>query len=142
MADAKERDFSHMLPLEQTLDGALGVTIEPAGDGRVAGKMPVSNSVRQPYGIVHGGAYAAMAESMASAATYVAVAEDGNVALGMSNQTHFLRPIREGTVHAIGEPVHKGRSTWVWDISMSDDDGNVCAVSRVTIAVRPARPNS
>jgi uncharacterized protein (TIGR00369 family) len=142
MAGTEDRTFHRMLPIEQTLDGTLGITYEPDENGRIVGRMPVENRVRQPYGIVHGGVYAAIAESMASAATYVAVANEGKVALGMSNQTHFLRPIREGTVHAVAEPAHKGRSTWVWDVSMSDDDGNLCAVSRVTIAVRPARPTA
>lgn len=130
--------YTRILPLGETIDGTLGITFEAAGDGRATGRMPVENRVCQPYGIVHGGAYAVLAESIASAATYAAVHDDGMVALGMSNQTQLLRPAHEGTVHAVAEAIHRGRTTWVWDVTMSDDGGNTCAVSRVVVAVRPA----
>jgi 1,4-dihydroxy-2-naphthoyl-CoA hydrolase len=93
----------------------------------------------QPYGIVHGGVFAALAESLASAATHGAVREDGMVAMGQANDTTFLRPIGGGHVNAAATPRHRGRTTWVWDVEITDDDGRVCALSRMTIAVRPAR---
>ena len=68
-----------------------------------------------------------------------AVVPDGNIGLGMSNNSTFLRSIREGTIHAVARRVHRGRTTWVWDVELTDDDGKLCAVSRVTIAVRPLR---
>ena len=64
---------------------------------------------------------------------------DGNYAVGLSNQTSFLRPITEGTVHAEATRRHRGRTTWLWDVEISDDAGRLCAVSRMTIAVRPQR---
>jgi uncharacterized protein (TIGR00369 family) len=90
-------------------------------------------------GIVHGGVYAAMGETLASMATWIHVREDGNIAVGQSNSTSFLRPIAEGTVHAEGRRRHRGRTTWVWDVDFSDDQGRLCATSRVTMAVRPER---
>jgi uncharacterized protein (TIGR00369 family) len=81
--------------------------------------------------------YAAIAESIASLATGMTVLEDGEVAMGMSNSTSFLRPIAGGTIHAHAVRVHRGRTTWLWDVSLSDDDGRVCALTRMTIAVRP-----
>jgi 1,4-dihydroxy-2-naphthoyl-CoA hydrolase len=93
----------------------------------------------QPYGIVHGGVLASLAESVTSAATYVAVQEDGMVAMGQANDTTFLRPITEGYVNARATPRHRGRTTWVWDVEITDDEGRPCALSRMTIAVRPAR---
>jgi uncharacterized protein (TIGR00369 family) len=93
----------------------------------------------QPYGIVHGGVYATLAESICSAATYTAVRKDGMVAMGQANDTTFLRPISEGHVNAVGRARHRGRTTWIWDVEMSDDEGRVCALSRMTIAVRPRR---
>jgi uncharacterized protein (TIGR00369 family) len=90
---------------------------------------------------VHGGVYAAMAESLASVATAVAVREDDRVAMGQSNHTMFVRPILGGTVHAAARARHRGRTTWVWDVDFTDDDERACALSRVTIAVRPARPD-
>lgn len=95
--------------------------------------------MRQPAGLVHGGAYAALAESMVSLTTDDAVRESGRLALGQSNHTTFLRPVTEGTVHAEGRPRHRGRTSWIWDVEFSDDDGRLCAVSRVTLAVREAQ---
>jgi uncharacterized protein (TIGR00369 family) len=93
----------------------------------------------QPFGIVHGGVYASLAESLCSAATYGAVREDGMVAMGQANDTTFLRPISGGYVNATARTRHRGRTTWIWDVEMTDDEGRVCALSRMTIAVRPRR---
>ena len=82
--------------------------------------------------------YAAVAESMASLATALAVAADGNTAVGLSNNTSFMRPVTEGTVHAHAMRLHRGRTTWVWDVRFTDDAGRLCALTRMTIAVRPA----
>jgi 1,4-dihydroxy-2-naphthoyl-CoA hydrolase len=86
---------------------------------------------------VHGGVYAALAEMVATEATVHGVWETGNRATGLSNATNFVRPIREGTIHAHARRLHAGRSTWVWDVDLRDDDGRLCAASRVTVAVRP-----
>ena len=80
-----------------------------------------------------------MAESLASVGTAVTVLAQGMTAMGMSNSTTFLRSIAAGTVHAGAVPRHAGRTTWVWDVEISDDAGRVCADPRVTIAVRRAR---
>ena len=107
-------------------------------DGEVArGRFEVAERVRQPYGIVHGGAYATLAESVCSHATYAAVAPEGKLALGMTNDTSFLRPIAEGSVTAVARARHRGRTTWVWEVDFIDDQGRLCALSRLTIAVRP-----
>jgi 1,4-dihydroxy-2-naphthoyl-CoA hydrolase len=93
----------------------------------------------QPFGIVHGGVYASLAESLCSAATYGAVRDDGLVAVGQSNDTTFLRPISDGYANATARSRHRGRTTWVWDVDVTDDQGRLCALSRMTIAVRPQR---
>ena len=93
----------------------------------------------QPYGVVHGGVYASLAESLCSAATHAAVGAEGKVAMGMANGSTFLRPIREGHVNATARARHRGSTTWVWDVELSDDDGRVCALVRMTVAVRPRR---
>jgi 1,4-dihydroxy-2-naphthoyl-CoA hydrolase len=93
----------------------------------------------QPFGIVHGGVFASLAESLTSAATYGAVRGEGMVAIGQANDTTFLRAIGDGHVNASATPRHRGRTTWVWDVEITDDDGRVCALARVTIAVRPRR---
>jgi 1,4-dihydroxy-2-naphthoyl-CoA hydrolase len=94
----------------------------------------------QPFGTVHGGVYASLAESICSAATYSAVADQGMAAMGQANNTTFLRPILAGGhVNALARARHRGRTTWVWDVEMTNDDDRVCALARVTIAVRPSR---
>jgi 1,4-dihydroxy-2-naphthoyl-CoA hydrolase len=69
------------------------------------------------------------------------VRENGMTAMGMSNLTSFLRPITAGTIHAEARARHRGRTTWIWEVEFTDDDGRLCALSRVTVAVRP-RPGA
>lgn len=125
-------------PVPGTLDDSLGFELLEATPDRVRGRFQAERRVQQPFGLVHGGAYMAFAESLASVATFGAVAGDGNIAVGQANDNHFLRPVTEGLVHAEGTPLHRGRTSWVWDIRFTDDQDRLCAVSRVTIAVRPA----
>ena len=92
-----------------TLDGALGFELIEAGEELARGRFAVTDRVRQPMGVVHGGAYAAMAETLASATTYMHVAGDGNIAVGQSNHTSFLRPVAGGTVAVIASSVPRAR---------------------------------
>jgi 1,4-dihydroxy-2-naphthoyl-CoA hydrolase len=122
---------------EETLDAHLGFEIIEVKEDSARAQVPVTSRVLQPYGLVHGGVYAALAESLASLATAAAVWDDGNIAVGMSNATSFMRPATGGTVHALASRRHRGRTTWVWDVDMTDDEGRLCATTRVTMAVRP-----
>jgi uncharacterized protein (TIGR00369 family) len=131
---------SFPVPLERTLDGTLGFETLELSDELARGRVPVADRIKQPFGLVHGGVFAAIAESLCSQATARAVLPDGMTAQGMSNLTSFLRPILAGTVHAEARRRHRGRTTWVWEVDITDDDGRLCAVSRVTTAVRPQRP--
>jgi uncharacterized protein (TIGR00369 family) len=125
-------------PVPGTLDDVLGFELLEAAPERCRARFAAEQRVKQPLGLVHGGAYASLAESMVSATTHLAVMGDGNVAVGQSNATSFFRPATEGVVHAEGTPIHRGRTSWVWDVRFTDDEGRLCAASRVTIAVRPA----
>jgi uncharacterized protein (TIGR00369 family) len=125
-------------PPPGTLDDVLGFEMVEMSADRCRARFATEKRVQQPIGLVHGGAYAALGESMASWATALGVHGDGNMALGQSNNTSFLRPPRDGFVHAEGTPIHRGRSSWVWDVRFTDDEDRLCAISRVTIAVRPA----
>ena len=131
-------DPAFVIPYEQTFDALVGLEVVEHSDGRVVGRVPVRDAVKQPMGLVHGGVFATMAESLTSMATALAVHADGNVAVGLSNQTSFMRPILDGTVHATAIRRHRGRTTWVWDVEIADDEGRLCALTRMTIAVRPA----
>ena len=126
------------VPLEQTLDGTLGFETLEVGPEHARSRAKVEDRLKQPYGLVHGGVYSAMAESLASQATAMAVLADGNIAVGLSNHTSFMRPVVSGYVNASARRVHRGSTTWVWDVELTDDDGRLCALSRVTMAVRPA----
>lgn len=125
--------------LGRDLNAALKFEIDSVEDGRVVGHFDVHDGVRQPYGIVHGGAYAALAETLASVGTYTSVAPDGNVAMGMANNTQFLRSVSEGRVSAEAVAIQRGQTTWVWDVTLTDSEDRVCAVCRMTIAVRERR---
>jgi len=122
------RGFDHLFGLEYT-----EMTAE-----RACGRVAVRDELKQPAGLVHGGVYAAVAESLASLGTAVGVMGDGKLAMGLSNQTSFLRPITEGTIHAMATRKHRGRTTWVWEVEVYDDEQRLCVLSRVTIAVRDA----
>jgi uncharacterized protein (TIGR00369 family) len=133
--------FAVRVPVEDAFDATIGFDVYDCDEvGRCAGRLPVQPRVCQPMGIVHGGVYAALAETLASQGTARGVLPDGKVPLGMSNNTSFLRPVSAGSVHAEGIAIHRGRTTWVWDVTMRDDDGRLCATSRVTIAVREHGP--
>lgn len=123
--------------LEETLDSHLGFELIEVKERSARARLPVTDRTRQPFGLVHGGVYAAMAESLASIATVKSVWDDGNIAVGLSNATSFVRPATEGTIHAEATCRHRGRTTWIWDVDMSDDQGRLCATARVTMAVRP-----
>lgn len=125
------------VPGPRTLDGTLGFRIIELGEDYARGEVPYAERVAQRFGVVHGGVYAALAEAVASEGTVHNVWKRGDSGMGSSNNTSFLRPVTGGTVHAHAKARHRGRTTWVWDIDMTDDEGRLCAISRVTIAVRP-----
>ncbi len=118
-------------------DRLYGLQVESWDEEEVRASIPVRDELKQPAGLVHGGLYAAVAESLASMGTAFAVMPEGKMAVGQSNATSFLRPITSGTVHAVARRRHRGRTSWLWDVEISDDGGRLCALTRMTIAVRP-----
>jgi len=118
-------------------DALLGLELLECTEELVRAELPVRDELRQPFGLVHGGVFATIAETLASVGTAVVVFPEGNAAIGLSNQTSFLRPITEGTIHGRALRRHRGRTTWIWDVEISDDSGRLCALTRMTIAVRP-----
>ena len=119
-------------------DRLYGLELLSCSDEEARARVEVRDELRQPAGLVHGGVFASIAETMASMATWMAVHEEGKTAMGLSNQTSFLRPIVDGTIHAVARRRHKGRSTWVWEVDITDDRDRLCALVRMTIAVRDA----
>jgi 1,4-dihydroxy-2-naphthoyl-CoA hydrolase len=140
------RGVAMATPTAQQINGALcgfdalyGLELLDYSDSEVRARVAVREELKQPAGLVHGGVYAAVAESLASLATALGVSAEGKTAMGLSNSTSFLRPITEGAIHACATRLHRGRTTWVWDVRFSDDAEHTCAVTRMTIAVRPTR---
>jgi 1,4-dihydroxy-2-naphthoyl-CoA hydrolase len=122
-----------------TLDKTLGIALEPGDDGVWRGSFAVTDAVRQPYGIVHGGAFLTLAETITSAGTWMGVKDDGQLAMGQEINASLMRPISAGTVHGTATVRRRGRTAWVWDVEITDDENRLCALIRATIAVRPAR---
>ena len=121
-------------------DGQYGLNVTEVSDELMRGEVEVRPELKQAAGIVHGGVYASIAESLASIGTALAVMPEGKMAMGLSNQTSFLRPISQGTIHAEARRRHRGRTTWVWEVEITDDDGRLCVLTRMTVAVRDAPP--
>jgi uncharacterized protein (TIGR00369 family) len=131
-----------MLPLRPVgFDALLGLELLECTDELVTARLAVREELLQPFGLVHGGVLASIAETLASVGTAVVVIPDGNGAMGLSNATSFLRPITSGTIHARALRRHRGRTTWIWDVEITDHAGRLCALTRMTIAVRPLRPD-
>jgi 1,4-dihydroxy-2-naphthoyl-CoA hydrolase len=120
-------------------DRLYGLELIELRDELVRARVDVQTRHKQPAGLVHGGLYAAIAESMAVAGTARSVSADGRSATGLSTQTSFLRPITGDRIEASARPRHRGRSTWVWEVEISDARGRLCVLSRVTISAVPRR---
>lgn len=118
-------------------DRLYGLEMLSCTDEQASARIRVRDDLKQPAGLLHGGVLASIAESLASLATAVAVLPEGQAAMGQSNHTSFLRPITEGAVQADAVRLHRGRTSWVWDVRFSDEQDRLCAVTRMTIAVRP-----
>lgn len=117
-------------------DALYGLRIEAVSGDEVRAQVDIGPGQLQPAGLVHGGVYAAMAESMASYGTFLGAGE-GKFVAGLSNHTSFLRPVFEGdTISAVAVPRHRGRTTWVWEVDIRTAQDKPCALARVTIAVR------
>ena len=123
------------LPNDKTLLGALGIEITECTRERVVATMPVHAPTHQPYGLLHGGASVALAETVASTAAWMNIDQATEMAVGLEINANHLRGKREGMVTATALPVHIGRRTQVWQIEIVDEAGKAVCSSRSTIAV-------
>ena len=117
-----------------TLISTLGIEFTEAGDDWLKGRMPVDERTHQPFGLLHGGASVALAETLASWAGTCAVEAD-QVCVGMEINANHVRPVSEGWVHGLATPDSLGRTSHVWSIRISNDAGKLVCVSRMTLAV-------
>jgi len=116
-----------------TMIATLGIEITELGDDFLRGRMPVDARTLQPYGLLHGGASVALAETLGSMAGNLCV-EKGQ-AVGLEINANHLRAATRGWVTGIARPLHVGRTTQVWEIRIEDDAGRPTCVSRLTLAV-------
>ena len=124
-----------------TLMEALGIRFTELGDGFLRGTMPVDARTHQPYGLLHGGASVALAETLGSSAGGLC-APDGHGVVGIEINANHLRAVRSGIVTGTARPLHVGRSTQVWEIRIEDEGGKPVCISRITLAVLPRPPAS
>jgi 1,4-dihydroxy-2-naphthoyl-CoA hydrolase len=128
---------SPLIPVEQTFEGFLRLEwIELTPDAAHV-RFEVRENLKQPLGLLHGGIYCAVAETIASVATAREVWRDGFAASGLSNSASFLRPITAGTVDVVARLRGHDDREWVWSHEFRDDEGRLCALVDVTIAARP-----
>jgi 1,4-dihydroxy-2-naphthoyl-CoA hydrolase len=100
-------------------------------------RVAVRDELLQPFGILHGGVMSTLVESICSRATARAVYEQGMAAMGQSISVSFVRPVSEGAIEARARARHRGRTTWVWEAEVLDEQERICALAQMTIAVRP-----
>lgn len=116
----------------------LGLRFTHVTVAEVVAELPVRPHLLQPYGIVHGGVYAAMAESICSVGAGVNTLPEGRYAVGLDNQTSFVRAAREGVILGRATPIHQGRRTHLWQAELRDGEGRLLATSRVRLMVLDA----
>lgn len=130
------------LPLDRTFEGFMQLQWEELTDESARVSFRVRDNLKQPLGLLHGGIYSAVAETIASVATVRVVWRDGLIGSGLGNSASFLRPITAGTVHVSARCRHHDDREWLWSHEFRDDDERLCALVDVTIAVRPAHNRS
>lgn len=118
-----------------TMAEHLGIRWTTIGEDFLEAKMPVDERTRQPYGLLHGGASCALAETIGSVASALVVNHELNYCVGLEINANHIRSARSGWVTGTARPLHLGNSTHVWDIRITDDAGKLVCVSRLTVAV-------
>lgn len=124
-----------MMKLENTLIHALGIEVTELGKGHVTATMPVDERTRQPFGLLHGGASVALAETVASIGAFELVDQEKQAVVGLEINANHIRAKKDGVVTAAATVLHQGKSTMVWDIKITDEEGELVCVSRCTMAV-------
>ena len=121
--------------MKNTLLVSLGIEVSLIEKGKVIAQMPVDERTRQPFGVLHGGASVALAETVASIGAYELVDKETQGVAGLEINANHVKAKREGFVKAIATVLHNGRKTQVWDIKIVDEEENLICISRCTMAV-------
>lgn len=132
----KDLQFSDLkAPSSATMGNYLGMEWSAIGDDYLQMKMPVDSRTHQPYGLLHGGASCALAETVGSIASFLVIDTSKFLCVGLEINANHLRSVRSGWVFATAKPLHLGSTTHVWDINIIDEQGNLICVSRLTVAI-------
>jgi len=123
-----------------TMGGHLGMEFTEIGDNFLKARMPVDDRTRQPYGLLHGGASAALAETLGRVAPAHVIDMQRYYCVGLEINANHIRSVKEGYVYGTATPLHLGKTTHVWDIRIHDEREKLVCVSRLTVAILPLRP--
>jgi 1,4-dihydroxy-2-naphthoyl-CoA hydrolase len=122
-----------------TMMETLGIRITAVGDDWLQGTMPVDHRTHQPYGLLHGGASVALAETLGSTAAMLTLDPERELAVGLDINANHVRGVRSGIVTGTARMLHLGRTTQIWEIRIESEDGALACIARLTVAVIPAR---
>ncbi|MFY8045517.1 MAG: hotdog fold thioesterase [Chitinophagaceae bacterium] len=120
---------------KNTLGEHLGMQFTEVGENYLKATMPVDHRTHQPYGLLHGGASVALAETLGSVGAALTLDPDQFICVGMEINANHLRSVRSGKVTGTATPLHRGSSSQVWEIKIHDDHGKLVCISRLTVAV-------
>lgn len=130
-------DIAHLG--KNTLGEHLGMQFSEIGPDYLKATMPVDKRTHQPYGLLHGGASVALAETVGSVASALVINHETMMCVGLEINANHLRGVKEGFVTATATPLHLGGSTHVWDIKIHDEKEHLICVSRLTVAILKRR---
>ncbi|KFX69001.1 esterase [Pseudomonas taeanensis MS-3] len=123
--------------LRNTIGEQLDIRFESFDAESISASMVIDPRTHQPYGLLHGGASVVLAETLGSTASFLCIDTSKFYCVGLEVNANHLRGLRSGRVTAVARPVHLGRTTHVWDIRLSGDDGKPSCISRLTMAIVP-----
>ena len=137
MAETRTEDFAQIIEAAsgEGWARAMGLRLVRATREEVVAEMTIQTCHLQAYGIVHGGVYAGIIESLASIGAAIHAMSEGKSVVGLENHTSFLRAVREGTLHAVATPLSRGRRSPVWECAIRDDRQRLVATGRVRLLV-------
>lgn len=132
----------HIVPLDQlnksastTLMGSLGIRFTRISEGEIEATMPVDHRTHQPFGILHGGASVALAETLGSVGANLCIDPKEFHCVGLEINANHISSVREGIVTGIAKPIHLGRSTHIWEIRITNEEQKLVCISRITMAI-------
>ena len=131
----KDYDLSNVIWKQDTMMGTLGMDLVEKGDDYLMGKMPIDSRTVQPMRILHGGASVALAETLGSLASFMMIDPETHFCVGQSIQANHIRPGTKGFAHGKASLIHQGRTSHIWNIDITNDEGKLLCICRLTMAI-------